>query len=131
MVALLLVLALLIVVAVIVSCVWLGGTALREHSARQAERQALRQQAVQELRLLDGRDGHLAYVERVYQRARTGAKAIIVWDATGNRQDAWFHDWPNVPAGTYLLLAGTTGYGPHNHNPHVYYVRPNQILTMI
>ncbi|GAA4227745.1 hypothetical protein GCM10022254_16190 [Actinomadura meridiana] len=104
---------------------------MRDHSARQAERQALRQQAVQELRVVDGRDGHLAYVERVYQRARTGAKAIIVWDATGNRQDAWFQDWPNIPVGTYLLLAGSTGYGPHNHNPHVYYVRPNEILTMI
>ncbi|MEU4827123.1 hypothetical protein AB0H37_35090 [Actinomadura sp. NPDC023710] len=120
-----------LLVAVIGSLLWLGGTALRRHSARQAERRALRQQAVQEVRLRDGRDGHLAYVERVYQRASTGAKAIIVWDATGNRQDAWFHDWPGIPTGTYLLLAGTTGYGPHNHNPRVYYVRPGQVLTMI
>lgn len=120
-----------LLVAVIVSLVWLGGRALRGHSARQAERRALWQQAVQELRLRDGRDGHLAFVERVYQRARTGAKAIIVWDATGNRQDAWFHDWPSIPAGTYLLLVGTTGYGPHNHNPRVYYVRRHQVLTMI
>lgn len=120
-----------LLVAVIVSLVWLGGRALRGHSARQVELRALRQQAVQELRLRDGRDGHLAFVERVYQRARTGAKAIIVWDATGNRQDAWFHDWPNIPAGTYLLLVGTTGYGPHNHNLRVYYVRRHQVLTMI
>ncbi|WP_067804959.1 hypothetical protein [Actinomadura formosensis] len=120
-----------LLVGVIGSLLWLGVRALRGHSARQAERWALRQEAVQGLRLRDGRDGHLAYVERVYQRARTGAKAIIVWDATGTRQDAWFHDWPGISAGTYLLLVGTTGYGPHNHNPQVYYVRPHQVLTMI
>ncbi|WP_242895454.1 spliceosome-associated CWC15 family protein [Actinomadura litoris] len=118
-------------IGIIAFLVWGVRKIRRERAAQHAAREALRQQAVAELRRFDGQDGHLARVEQVYQRARTGAKAIIVWDANGTSQDAWFHDWPGIPTGAYLLLAGTTGYGPHNHNPNVYYVHPDQVLTVI
>ncbi|WP_106402879.1 hypothetical protein [Actinocorallia populi] len=103
----------------------------RRRRAQRAVREAQRRQAVEELRRTDGRAGHLAVVDRVYQRARRGAKAIIIWDATGVEQDAWFHDWSDVPAGAYLMLAGSVGYGPHNHNPSVYYVTRRQVLAIV
>lgn len=108
-----------------------GVVALVALNRRQRARQAQRMQAVEELRRADGRAGHLAVVHHVYQRARTGAKAIIVWDATGMKQDAWFQGWSDVPVGAYLVLAGKVGYGPHNHNPSVYYVAPHQVLTVV
>lgn len=70
----------------------------------------------------------VCYVERVYQRARRGAKAVIVWSATGLRQDAWFWQfWP--AAGSTLLVMGAGGYGPHNHNPNVLYVESGGVLA--
>lgn len=70
---------------------------------------------------------HMCHVRQVYQRARRGAKAVIVWSATGQPQDTWFwHFWPQ--AGSTLLVSGAAGYGPHNHNPDVLYVEYGGVL---
>lgn len=71
---------------------------------------------------------HRCHVAHVYQRARRGAKVVIVWTATGTRQDTWF--WGFWPApGSTLLVRGASGYGPHNHNPSVFYVEPGGVLA--
>ncbi|WP_194918223.1 hypothetical protein [Catenulispora rubra] len=66
-------------------------------------------------------------MKQVYQRARTGTKAIVVWQETGQRQDTWFEGtWPRQ--GTRLYVRGKVGYGPHNHNPSVLYLYPGDII---
>lgn len=66
----------------------------------------------------------------VYQRARRGSKAVIVWQATGVRHDTWFWGW-HPPPGAFLLLEGSRGYGPHNRNPNVLYVQPDQVHAVV
>ncbi|MET8758263.1 hypothetical protein [Lentzea sp. NPDC004782] len=70
----------------------------------------------------------LASVVQVYQRARRGTKAVIVWQKTGVSQDSWFQNMSPTP-GDLLLLRGSSGWGPHNHNPNVFYVMPGQVLS--
>lgn len=62
----------------------------------------------------------LIRVARVYQRARTGTKAIIE-RSDQSRQDAWFAAWYPAP-GTYVVVDGNVGYGPHNGNSDVLFV---------
>jgi hypothetical protein len=69
----------------------------------------------------------LVQVVSTYQRARRGTKAVVMWLESGYRQDSWFAlNWPKP--GATLLVQGSTGWGPHNRNPEVFYVKPNQIL---
>jgi hypothetical protein len=83
-----------------------------------------------ELRRAMTPDAGLIGIAGVYQSARRGTKAVIVWLATGREQDAWFADiWP--APGSVALVRGSTGWGPHNHNPEVFYVRLDQILHML
>lgn len=72
----------------------------------------------------------LAYVEEVYQYARTGSKAVIMWYGTGARQDTWFEGW-HAPVGTYLLLRGFRRYGPHNANPNVFHVSSGGVHALV
>lgn len=72
----------------------------------------------------------LVQVAQVYQWARRGTKAVIVWLETGYRQDSWFEGSRPLP-GSILLVRGSTGWGPHNRNPHVFYVQPDQVLRMM
>ncbi|MBN9105382.1 MAG: hypothetical protein J0I14_10290 [Propionibacteriaceae bacterium] len=72
----------------------------------------------------------IAFVERVYQHARRGSKAIIVWLRAGRRQDAWFEGSQERP-GRYLLLTGSVGYGPHNDNPDVLFVHSGEVLATL
>lgn len=74
--------------------------------------------------------GQLLQVARVYQRGRRGSKAVVTWCDTGRQQDAWFWNW-HVPAGAYLLVNASSGYGPHSHNPNVLYVQPNQVRAWV
>ncbi|MEV6608764.1 hypothetical protein [Kutzneria sp. NPDC051319] len=75
-------------------------------------------------------DAGLARVVNVYQRARRGTKAKIVWLTTGRKQDTWFAG--NRPRqGSIVLIRGNTGWGPHNRDPNVFYVAPNQILSQV
>jgi len=73
-------------------------------------------------------EAHLCHVEQVYQRARRGSKAVIIWHATGQRQDTWFWYFLAEPGST-LLVSGATAYGPHNHNPYVLYVENGGVLA--
>ncbi|WNV91132.1 hypothetical protein [Umezawaea sp. Da 62-37] len=66
-------------------------------------------------------------VAHVYQRAQRGTKAVVVLVATGYQQDAWFAHSNPVP-GSYLLVRGRTGWGPHNSNPEVLYVELGEVL---
>lgn len=73
---------------------------------------------------------NLAFVRRVYQYARQGSKADVVWYATGEVQDTWFWGW-HAPAGVYVVLSGDAGWGPHNANPNVFYVQPAGVLSVV
>lgn len=72
----------------------------------------------------------LAYVRNVYQRARTGSKAIIVWHAGGGRQDTWFPGWW-AQEQSYVLVVGRWGWGPHNANPDTYFVARDGVLAVL
>ena len=75
-------------------------------------------------------DAELAEVTHVYQSARFGTKAVITWLASGKQQDTWFEgNWPG--SGAVVLLRGVTGWGPHNQNPDVFYVLPEELLSMM
>lgn len=65
---------------------------------------------------------HVAHVSQVYATYRyRGSKAYITWWSTGASQDTWFEgEWP--AQGSWVVVSGGTGYGPHNHNPQVFYV---------
>ena len=72
-------------------------------------------------------DAHVCRVSHVYQRAHRGSKAVILWAASGRRQDTWF--WYFSPAaGSTLLISGVVGFGPHNQNPNVFYVESGGVL---
>jgi hypothetical protein len=77
-----------------------------------------------------GQGWHLVFVQRVYQRARRGSKAVIVWCSTGQEQDTWFAGW-HAPVGVYVLLTGGIGYGPHTRNPKVLFVEPGEVRHVI
>ncbi|MDX3613306.1 hypothetical protein [Streptomyces europaeiscabiei] len=70
----------------------------------------------------------VAQLKSIYQRARNGHKAWIVWHETGARQDTWFHGGAPCREGMFVLLHGSVGYGPHNNNPRVLYVRPSDVI---
>ncbi|MGP3988571.1 hypothetical protein [Streptomyces sp. 3N207] len=95
----------------------------RRRRAAAAQWEALRDAAVRQA----GQNVHIAWVESIYQRARAGDKAWIIWQRTGVRQDTWFHGRAPCPAGTYVLLGGSVGFGPHNNNPRVLYVSPSAV----
>lgn len=71
---------------------------------------------------------HIVRVLTVYQNASTGTKAIIEHRPSGARQDAWFAGRRVIP-GQVLLVKGWSSYGPHNHNPHVFYVGSDQSIS--
>lgn len=75
-------------------------------------------------------DCQLARVVRVYQYARNGSKAIITRPDRGAQQDTWFADW-HAPVGVYVLIRGSTGYGPHNSNPNVFYVSQGGVVGVV
>ena len=106
-----------------VGVVLLAVFARRWHDKRLAEHW----RKLQARRALAGDGAAVAIVNRVYQRARRGTKAVIRWSETGQRQDTWFEG--RRPAqGSVLLLRGSTGWGPHNRNPNTYYVYPGELL---
>lgn len=72
----------------------------------------------------------LALIEGVYQPARRGSKAVIVWQPSGERQDTWFWGW-QAKTGVYVVIRGGTGWGPHNRNPAVMYVEHEGVLDVI
>ena len=72
----------------------------------------------------------LVQVVSVYQRARRGSKAMVVWCDTGIRQDTWFWYW-TAPVGAYVLVRGASGFGPHNQNPNVLYVQQQDVLAWV
>ncbi|MFC1408457.1 hypothetical protein ACEZCY_04080 [Streptacidiphilus sp. N1-12] len=74
------------------------------------------------------RGAELVRVVRVYQRAARGSKALVAWATGGAQQDAWFWFWA-VPVGAHVLVRSTIGYGPHNRNPSVLYVRQEDVLA--
>jgi hypothetical protein len=73
-------------------------------------------------------EAELAEVAQVYQRAKSGTKAAIVWQRTGIQQDSWFEDM-NLDPGDLLLLRGGPGWGPDVSSPNVFYVAPGQVLS--
>jgi hypothetical protein len=123
----------LIAVAILVLAGSLGARWQKRVSARrQRERDlalAQRWDAMERLRATTPGAGLIGIVT-VYQRARRGTKAVIMWLETGREQDAWFAaNWPS--AGSVALVRGSTGWGPHNQNPDVFYVQPSQVLDLL
>jgi hypothetical protein len=112
-------------IVLIVGIVW---STKRQNRARQLERW----KQLERLQALSAATpgAELAEVTYVYQSARFGTKAVITWLASGRRQDAWFEgNWPGP--GAVVLLRGVTGWGPHNQNPEVFYVLPDELLAMM
>ncbi len=72
----------------------------------------------------------LARIVRTYQPARRGSKAYICWCGTNRIQDSWFWRWRGAD-GTYVLVSGRTGWGPHNSNPQTFYIHPGQLLATV
>ncbi|MDA2810718.1 hypothetical protein O4J56_08740 [Nocardiopsis sp. RSe5-2] len=108
-----------------------GGTVV---AAVLLRRRVLRERAEEWSRFQRARAAHpdarVFEVVEVYQNARSGTKAIIEWHGTQGRQDAWF-DGFFLPPGALALVTGRTGYGPHNDDPAVFYVRWDQVHTWV
>lgn len=85
--------------------------------------------------LLSGHSA-LVYVSSVYQYARTGSKAYLVWPSDNHAQDAWFWNW-HANAGWFLELSvvgratwrTNERWGVHNDHPGVLYLDPEVIVT--
>lgn len=75
--------------------------------------------------------GNLAYVVRIKQRARRGAKADIKWVGVPGLQDAFFWNRPDMPQGVYVLVEGSVGWGPHTRNPKTFYVEYDGVLAVV
>lgn len=110
--------------ALVVLMVW---AAARANRRREAE---LAQQWEAALTRSRHTGTQLVYVRSRYQTARRGSKADVYNLPNGPRQDAWFRGWI-VPAGVYLVVRGSTGWGPHNSNPNVLYVDRQDVLNII
>ena len=75
-------------------------------------------------------------VQSTYQRAQRGTKAWVRWCsgvsgvAVGEQQDTWFFEdsWPPC---TVLVVVPSIGWGPHNRDPEVLYLRRAQILATV
>ncbi|MFB9905085.1 hypothetical protein [Allokutzneria oryzae] len=114
----------IVLVVIVLLVAWLA-------TRRQARRDALMNSRWQAMcaRQMAEPGLHVVRMASVYQRARRGSKAVIVW-GTGYQQDTWFAgNWP-VP-GSILMIRGTVGWGPHNNNPNVFYVEPDQVICAL
>jgi hypothetical protein len=70
--------------------------------------------------------GECVVVEKVYQRAHRGTKAIVRLPS-GQRQDTWF-EGRRVEKGWHLRIpASNVGYGPHSGRTDVRYVPPDGV----
>ena len=58
-----------------------------------------------------------------------GTKAWITWHGSNAVQDTWFEQsFP--PLGSWVVVSGSPGYGPHNDNPQTFYVnRVHDVIT--
>lgn len=114
----------------IVGVVALATIVLRRLKNRQVRQDALwfgYEQHMNELREASP-EAEMARVAQVYQRAKSGTKAVIVWERTGVEQDSWF-EGSNPSPGDLLLLRGSAGWGPDSASPNVFYVAPGQVLS--
>ncbi|RDI29680.1 hypothetical protein [Lentzea flaviverrucosa] len=114
----------------IVGVVALATIVLRRLKNRQVRQDALwfgYEQHMNELREASP-EAEMARVAQVYQRAKSGTKAAIVWERTGAEQDSWF-EGSNPSPGDLLLLRGSAGWGPDSASPNVFYVAPGQVLS--
>jgi hypothetical protein len=120
----------LLMVCAIAGVVALATIVLRRLKNRQVRQDALwfgYERHMNELRDASP-EAELASVAQVYQRAKSGTKAVIVWQRTGVEQDSWFEDM-NLEPGDLLLLRGSPGWGPDVSSPNVFYVAPGQVLS--
>jgi hypothetical protein len=63
--------------------------------------------------------GHVTTVMQAYPNR--GTMAWITWYGTTQPQQVWFEQaFP--PQGSWVVVSGSTGYGPHNQNPQTFYV---------
>ena len=123
--------ALVLFVAVVI---WGRRRATRRRLARDAALALAWEQEWQRCRAQNAEDlrtGHLGLVliHHVYQYARHGSKAVVVW-SDGHSQDTWFANW-HVSAGTFAVIGGNVGWGDHNQNPRVLYVNPGCLITTL
>ena len=63
----------------------------------------------------------LAQVARITQRAQRGTLAWLRWHGSDQWQDAWL-EGASPPRGAWAVVSGADGYGPHTHNPRIFYV---------
>ena len=98
------------------------------HRRRSRDQQLAAQWAATR-QLLDARpELRLVQVGKTYQRASTGTKAWVRrWGHSGPWTDTWFWE-TQWPPGTLLVVSPAVGWGPHNQNPAVLYIRREQIV---
>jgi len=106
--------------------------AARFQRRQQERRDELSYRRWQQMNIMRERSpgAELVVVDQVYQRARRGCKAVIVWQRSGIAQDSWFEGMHLLP-GDLLLVRGSSGWGPHNNNPNVFYVGRGQVLSVL
>lgn len=120
----------LLILCAVVGVVALATIVLRRLKNRKARQDALwsgYRQHMDELREASP-TAELARVAQVYQRAKSGTKAAIVWERTEVAQDSWFEGM-NPSPGDLLLLRGGPGWGPDTSSPNVFYIAPGQVLS--
>ena len=66
------------------------------------------------------RGAHIADVETIRQKARTGTKAYVRWLDTGEVDAVWARA-RRLSKGQMLALSGRRGYGEHHDEP-VFYI---------
>jgi hypothetical protein len=66
-------------------------------------------------------DARLIRVNNAYQDARRGTKAVVRCLRTGEEFRSWFW-WQEVRTGSFALVRGSFGHGPHENDPNVFYV---------
>jgi hypothetical protein len=123
----------LIIVSGIAMCVFVVAfLAVRSAKRHERAKQALRWEMWESIQAhrLAVPGSELAEVQVVCQRARHGTKAVIKWLSTGRQQDTWFAG-SRPELGCVVLLRGSTGWGPHNQNPQVFFVRQDQLLALL
>jgi hypothetical protein len=65
---------------------------------------------------------HVVHVRSVYQRARSGTKAVIVVEGFPGTRDAWFWHSRAIAVSQVLAVSLGIGYGPHTNREGVVYI---------
>jgi len=111
--------------AVVFGAVWLGRLLDRggdEAGVSSTQRDERLHRAWEDMRNDRTPDARLIQVTNAHQDARRGTKAVIRFLRTGLEFRSWF--WRrDIRTGSFALVTGSFGHGPHENDHEVFYVR--------